>query len=64
MDADWRPVKLSRNGHSANGNGHHVETTEPQRTLFSRAEVNAALSAIPEGSKHGQRLAVRVGVDP
>ena len=56
VDADWRPVEASGNGHhdalgpkvelvpacGHNGNGHHDESEEPQRSLFSWAEFIAA----------------------
>ena len=39
------------NGNGANGNGHHDDADEPQRTLFSWAEFMAEEPAKPKGRK-------------
>ena len=64
VDADWRPVEVSGNGHhdplgptvelvpvyGSNGNGHHEDADEAPRSLFSWAEFIAA-----EPVKHRRR---------
>lgn len=61
VDADWRPVEVNGNGHidalgptvelvpvnGHNGNGHHEDAEEPQKSLFSWAEFIAAEPAGP-----------------
>ena len=39
------------NGNGANGNGHHDDADEPQRTLFSGAEFMAEEPVKPKGRK-------------
>ncbi len=65
VDASWRPVEVNGNGHQDvlgptvelvsvnghNGNGHHEDADEPQRSLFSWAEFIAAEPARPKGRR-------------
>ena len=45
-----------RNGHTANGNGHHDEAPEPQQSLFSWAEFMGEVPTKPQGRSRKSQL--------
>ena len=56
VDDGWKlvevePEAVEVHGNGANGNGHHDEAPEPQRTLFSWAEFMAEEPVKPKGRK-------------
>ena len=48
VDEHWRPAKIEPETVEINGNGHHDEAMEPQRTLLSWAEFMAAEPVKPK----------------